>query len=396
MKTRTAIILLFSLVFFGNPLEAKAENSFTAREILRGQYLFLQTANSKGWLLAEESVNGELRSILIGPRGYRRDLTDFMPVAEPNRGTYATSISNDGTVFFETTSFTDEGVLLEKKLFSLARESIQLTLIADLSRKGSIFSNASVNNNGDVLIVDSSESGSNDTVGIRTLKSGESLQRSLSFPNRIKRGGSSVVQFIDNEGRFILARDQVTKHRRKLIDICTGTLHSNEISCATPDKIAQLAYRGKGYISTFSEGKLLVDKMGSFNLVDATTFEVIKSFHFPSFNSLSTYAVGQDLSIIGLDPASSRRSPKTHMTIINPLVGGQKYSCDFIPKDSTFLLPFTQILQLTSSHIYLVVDGIEEKSGEYTKVLYELTISETNFQNSAVVGGCLPIKRRAL
>jgi hypothetical protein len=53
MKTRLVMFILFVLVCFGGPLTVLAENSYTARELLRSTYVFVQATNQKGWLAVE-------------------------------------------------------------------------------------------------------------------------------------------------------------------------------------------------------------------------------------------------------------------------------------------------------------------------------------------------------
>ena len=396
MKTRLVMFILLVLVCFGGPLTVLAENSYTARELLRSTYVFVQATNQKEWLAVEVLEKDEYKTFLIGPDGYRRDLSPFMSISETQRGAYVSAIADDGTIYFETSSFTDEGVLIERKLYSLSRESEEARLIDNVTRKGTLISTASINRNGDLLTVEYDELGLNDSVELRTFVGTSSHQRTLSFPNRIKRGDSSINQYFDNQGRFLITREQVTRLRRKLVDICAGDVRSDAVVCATADQLAKGVYRGKGYISAFSGGRVLVENMGRFKLIDSTTFEVMKSFRFRGYNTFSTYMVGEDLSIVGIGSSSFRRTSRTPMIVLDPLLGEQRYSCDFIPKDRTSLLSFSQIFKPTGSHIYIVAPGWGGGRDADSAVLYELSSSETQFPGSMVVGGCSVKKKVTL
>lgn len=394
MKIRMVILLLFSLVSFGGPRAALADNQYTAREILRGTVLYRLAAFPNGWLAVVVNRNDNYRTILIGPYGYRRDITSFTRESEEDKSTSVKLISDDGTVYFETDSL-NKGVTTEREFSYLSRDSKDVRLIATFPHRGSQLSNASFNSRGELMVVEYDESALNNTVEYRTLGGGLPIKRTLSLPNRIKRGKAAIYTYFDDQGRFLISREQYTKNHRKLVDICSGAVQSDAISCATADQIAKVANRGKGSISGVSEGKVLVDNMGRLNLVDSTTFEVAKSFRFPRYNYIYLpYAVGQDLSMLGLSTSSLTPPSKARMTVVDPFSGSQVYSCDFFPKDSTFVIPWTDSSILTSSHIYIFVPNHSDKIDEYGTILYEISLTETRFPDSPVVGGCSVIQKR--
>lgn len=388
MKIGLVTGLFFSLVSFCLPQSTRADSGYTAREILRSNFVFLQVANRNGWLVTEVYEKDGIKTILLGPDGYKRDLSPFMSSTENNKSFFAKSVSDDGTVYFETTSYTNEGGVIDSRIFSLARNSDETQFITGVTRRETLLSTSSVNESGDVFISDSNKEGSNNTIEIRALGNGMSLQRTLSFPNRITTGSSYVSHLFDNQRRYIITREQLVKYKRKVIDVCVGDLRNEEVVCATPEQVSKITFRGKGYIAAFSDGKFLVSSGGKVNLIEGSTLQVIKSFRYAGFNLPSVHHEGQDLSVVSLYSVSSKSGESTKLSVTDPFLGAQKLSCGFISKFASSMLPFSQIVKPTSTHFYLVLEGSSETSENYTKILYELSLSDSNYQASPVVGVC--------
>ena len=99
MKNRLVLTLILSIIL---PVAASVASptSFTVSRIALGSELEVNVPPNNGWVVitTTPSPNSVSQVLLLGPKGYRRDITEWTPYSY-NDATEVIALSADGTVY---------------------------------------------------------------------------------------------------------------------------------------------------------------------------------------------------------------------------------------------------------------------------------------------------------
>lgn len=392
MKTR--ILLSLATCITCMAASAVAQVGFSVKEIYRsdaGGFIRVEQSNAAGWMLL--SVSGapdrDRKDELLGPGGYRRDISAFMQV--PDSDISALAVTHDGAVYLERGAYstTEEGTFLsERKLLKLDRDASILSEIISFKRDLTTDDGILVNAKGQILHYSANVADPAATITIRRINGTRESLQNFALPPIPKGKRQSLTVLLDDTGKFALSRSIYSSGNSTLSNLCSGSVDNESITCMDLKRLKALKRKGF-YLSSLVNGTLLLSSWNISKSLDLITFDEKATLRISSRKTATQMSLISNGSVVTFASGIFKDSRDAKLFVSDSMSGKNRFSCDVIEQ---MRLPWLSQMELFSG----VDGGIMVLLRDYgpkrtSRILLLAPASLSNELAAPAIGSCKPI-----
>ncbi len=284
MKNRLVLTLMLSIIL---PVAAAvaSPSSFTVSRIAQGFELEITVPPNNGWVVftTTPSPNSASQVLLLGPNGYRRDITQWTPYSY-NDDTEVIALSEDGTVYFRRRERKSPVIIATVQMLT-ARDSAPVP-IASINLADNPYDEVVVSPTGDIGILRALKRYRLGEFSVeRITKSGE-INTPLKFRNRARQDNSHHTTITFNPiGQLIV--DRITPVPRSRMNLNRPFRNQEECTIEQDGEAHCEVVTGKSLVGDGK--KVMKDQFGIYRdnrsifLVDSRSKQLLLARNYPNF-----------------------------------------------------------------------------------------------------------------
>jgi hypothetical protein len=281
-----------------------AQTGYVINERVVSPGEMIEAADSSGWIVTSAVKDQKVISTLYGPAGYTRDISAFVPAAssDPTVGRYyPAAVDIAGDAYFAQSRFSLKKIGGEiRPIFrgnviqKLPLGASSMVPVLSYANPDGVSGDHVINSKGQILHYQYATTSSDGVITLTKIQGDNLVTQLLTLPSGAIGERDEISLKLDDEGNFIVYRKKDSRllkrgagpliYRTKIKDLCSGTMSSSDVFCATKSKRNLLSRQHYQY-TEIAGGTIVVGKLGrgrtQFMRLEPTTFKIIGSFSVP-------------------------------------------------------------------------------------------------------------------